>query len=299
MADIEELSGSEVEDSDDEEVKESVEVGKRLPYNNQELMKTRLEQLKSDLKWIERMDITVNTKELPGIDKEEDKTNKNPEEDDFERELLFYRQAQVAAKEALSKLRDLSVPTERPEDYFAEMVKSDTHMQKIRQKMLNKKESIEKSEKAKKQRTLKKYGKKIQQQVLQKRQQEKKKMLQAVDHLKKNKGKLEKFSGKNDDELFNVSANNDKRSGPGGQKRKRKDEKFGFGGKKRKLKKNSADSSADAISSYKKNVHGNKASNGKFGKSGGPKGGGGVKGGGAKGKPKRLGKSRRMKGKGK
>jgi len=42
-----------------------------------------------------------------------------------------YRQAQVSAKEALSKLRDLGIPTQRPEDYFAEMVKSDVHMQKV------------------------------------------------------------------------------------------------------------------------------------------------------------------------
>lgn len=42
-----------------------------------------------------------------------------------------YRQAQVSAKKALSKLRDLGIPTQRPEDYFAEMVKSDVHMQKV------------------------------------------------------------------------------------------------------------------------------------------------------------------------
>ena len=42
-----------------------------------------------------------------------------------------YCQAQVAAKEGLHKLRNLNIETERPEDYFAEMVKSDTHMQKV------------------------------------------------------------------------------------------------------------------------------------------------------------------------
>ena len=42
-----------------------------------------------------------------------------------------YCQAQVAAKEGLSKLRNLNVSTKRPEDYFAEMVKSDVHMQKV------------------------------------------------------------------------------------------------------------------------------------------------------------------------
>merc|ERR1719378_105187 len=99
------------------------------------------------------------------------------------------------------------------------MVKSDAHMQKIRQKMLSKKEAIEKSEKAKKQRTLKKYGKQIQHQVLQKRQQEKKKMLQAVDQLKKNKGKLEKLSGK--DDMFDIGTDHKQNKQSGGLKRKR------------------------------------------------------------------------------
>ena len=45
--------------------------------------------------------------------------------------ICSYCQAQIAAKEALSKLRNLGVPTERPEDYFAEMLKTDAHMQKV------------------------------------------------------------------------------------------------------------------------------------------------------------------------
>ena len=35
-------------------------------------------------------------------------------------------------RQALNKLNDLKVPTQRPDDYFAEMVKSDGHMQKVR-----------------------------------------------------------------------------------------------------------------------------------------------------------------------
>ena len=34
-------------------------------------------------------------------------------------------------RQALNKLNDLKVPTQRPDDYFAEMVKSDGHMQKV------------------------------------------------------------------------------------------------------------------------------------------------------------------------
>jgi len=51
-------------------------------------MKERLEELKSDLEWIERMDITINTEDLPGIDGD-DNNDKNPVEDDFERELML------------------------------------------------------------------------------------------------------------------------------------------------------------------------------------------------------------------
>jgi len=299
------LSHSEGEESDSENefleenehiLGEDEPTKKRELINNQELMKIRLEELKKEIDWIERMDVTVDLSDLPGLNPTEEtedetkKTNGTKEEvvDDFQRELQFYRQAQVSAKEALSKLRDMGVPTERPEDYFAEMVKSDAHMQKIRQKMLSKKEAIEKSEKAKKQRTLKKYGKQIQHQVLQKRQQDKKKMLQAVDHLKKNKGKLEKLSGK--DDMFDINTgdrNQNKQSG--GLKRKRKDDKFGFGGQKKKFKKNSAQSSANAMSDFKRNVHGKKAGSGKPG----------GKSRGSKPPQKRLGKSRRNKNKSK
>merc|ERR1712223_2317580 len=114
-------------------------------------------------------------------------------------------------KQALSKLNELKVPTERPEDYFAEMVKSDVHMQKVRKKLLEKKDGIEASEKAKRQRELKK------------------RMLKEVDRMKK--GKSDKLYG--DKDAFDVST--EKKSGIG-SKRKHKDEKFGHGGRKRKLK---------------------------------------------------------------
>ena len=37
----------------------------------------------------------------------------------------------MVVAEALPKLRRLGVPIERPSDYFAEMVKTDDHMQKV------------------------------------------------------------------------------------------------------------------------------------------------------------------------
>ena len=45
--------------------------------------------------------------------------------------LCSYCQAQVAAKQAVEKLSQLGLPTERPDDYFAEMIKTDAHMHKV------------------------------------------------------------------------------------------------------------------------------------------------------------------------
>jgi hypothetical protein len=55
----------------------------------------------------------------------------DPVHNDFKRELLFYRQAQSAVLEALPRLKSMNIPTKRPEDYFAQMAKTDEHMQKV------------------------------------------------------------------------------------------------------------------------------------------------------------------------
>ena len=55
----------------------------------------------------------------------------DPVHNDFKRELLFYRQAQSAVMEALPRLKSMKMPTKRPQDYFAQMAKTDEHMQKV------------------------------------------------------------------------------------------------------------------------------------------------------------------------
>lgn len=58
-------------------------------------------------------------------------------------------------------------------------------MERVRQKMLNEKAVMEASERARKQREIKKYGKKVQQDVLAKRQAEKKATMEAVKRRRK------------------------------------------------------------------------------------------------------------------
>lgn len=55
----------------------------------------------------------------------------DPTLDDFKREMNFHRQAQAAVLEGIPKLNQLGVRTKRPDDYFAQMAKSDEHMQKV------------------------------------------------------------------------------------------------------------------------------------------------------------------------
>ena len=58
-------------------------------------------------------------------------------------------------------MEELEVPTLRPGDYYAEMVKTDDHMRRVRQCLLSRQKMLENKEKARKLREHKKYGKKV------------------------------------------------------------------------------------------------------------------------------------------
>lgn len=265
-------------ESEDEEM---LIPGKKRPhYNNPAGLEEKFKEIFYDGDWIEKMDLVcdldgLNVPTAENDEKENAAQAKGTVHDDFKREMHFYCQAQVVAKLSLEKLKSLGVLTERPDDYFAEMIKTDAHMHKIREKLAGEKQSRENSEKVKQIRRMKQFGKKVQQEVLQKRQEQKKKMLQAVNRIKKGKDKMTDAEG----DLFDINTekSRNKPEFEKSLKRKKKDSKYGFGGKKKKMKMNSSKSSSD-MSEFKSSVHskGPKSKN-KMGK----------------GKPKRLGKTRR------
>ena len=172
--------------------------------------------------------------------------NVNLEEDvvhnDFKREMMFYRQAQAAVLEGLPRLHSMNIRTRRPDDYFAQMAKSDDHMNKIRAKLLEKEQGQQRAEKVAKLRELKKFGKKVQTEVQQKRLKQKKDMM---DEMKK----VRKGQAGNLDFLDEGEAGGNKKARSVG-KRNFKDKKFGFGGKKRDVKKNDK-KSADDVSGFR------------------------------------------------
>jgi len=262
-------------DDSDEELKEAFAAGlikpglnylneapaKKDVKNNVAAMNQTLNGLSRKLPWVERLDLTNDPapiapelaykQEQHSRERQKKLNNKKDvdiEEDlvhnDFKREMLFYRQAQAAVLEGLERLKNLNIPTKRPDDYFAQMAKTDDHMQKIRQKLLSKQETQEKIDKVRKLRELKKYGKKVQIEVQQNRLKEKRQLMENVKKFRKGKTDnldfLENNSGKKEKSEHRINA-----------KRKSKDEKFGFGGKKRGLKKNTKESN-DAVGDFRR-----------------------------------------------
>lgn len=179
--------------------------------------------------------------------------------DDLNRELALYSQSLSAVQEArrLLKKEDKDFPFSRPSDYFAEMVKDDEQMARVKSRLIESAASKQASADAKKQRGLKKFGKAVQQQREQERAQDKRKMMDTVKNLKrKRQGEVGGGEHTTEADIFDVSADapttddrqNKRRKGDRGArepngKRAAKNEKFGRGGKKKHSKENDARSS--------------------------------------------------------
>jgi rRNA-processing protein EBP2 len=194
--------------------------------------------------------------------------------DDLTRELEFYRICRTAATDARALLKKERIPFARPSDYFAEMVKSDEHMGKVKKKMYDEAANKKAAAEARRVRDAKKFGKAVQIAKEQERAKEKRQTLEKIKSLKRSmhyilsrllrcpltfsterKGQDTGTVHEGDDlfEKIDVEATNgnpDRRTGPGRAggsnfKRQKRDEKFGFGGKKRFSKSGDAVSTAD------------------------------------------------------
>nr|CAG4645802.1 EOG090X0D84 [Lynceus sp. MCZ IZ 141354] len=294
---------------------------KRLVYNVAGL-KQKLIELKVDLDWGERLDLSTSVDDIMS-QSDDPKLPKDTVKDelvnnDLQLELLLYKQAQTAALEGLAKLKASDIPTKRPTDYFAQMAKTDEHMLKVKRSVLAKQLGQERAHKVKKMRELKKYGKQVQVEVALKRAKEKRETLDKIKQYRE--GKLQSLDfldndhQKGEDILEVTKRKTKERNASKGvmAKRQKKDSKFGFGGKKSGMKKNNMRKEEAGPAGNKRGQKfggGDKKFGGrqkfgggggerKFGGGGGDKkfggGGGERKFGGNKQKPNRPGKSRRQ-----
>lgn len=104
---------------------------------------------------------------------------------DLERELSFYKQALHCAEAAKKLAAEHSFPFTRPSDFFAEMVKSDVHMERTRQRLLDETAQIKRSEEKRREREGKKFGKQVQIEKLKERERSKKEMGEKIESLKR------------------------------------------------------------------------------------------------------------------
>ena len=203
--------------------------------NNKAAISRKLKEIKLDYDWIETLVTNPTSETLPD----------DQVDHDFNREMHFYRQAQASVLESLKRLHSLNVPTKRPDDYFAEMAKSDQHMLKVKKALAEREAVLGKIEKFKKLRKEKTMAKMKQKQVKVSKMQEKKELAKKVANYQKGKEKSLDFL-------------NDKPKKEGKPVKKmtkkalHKKKVYGrAGGQKKRSKYNTAESAAD-VSHFKK-----------------------------------------------
>lgn len=265
------LNDSDTEVDSDEELQEAFAKGLLKPGLNEEIervekkyvnnvadIKAKLKEFELKLPWIETLDlvttvapmapdvalqmqqtalrrknITENTKGKVEYDPTQD-----PVLNEFKRENLIHRQAQAAVVDGIKRLKDLNIPTKRPDDYFAEMAKSDEHMQKVRKNLMAKQAAQARTEKVRQLRDQKKIAKRVQIDTKLKQAADKKQMLEQLKRVRKGKSTDLDF-------LEDNKGNNSNKGNPKNKvnkKRAMKDKKFGFGGKKKGSKLNTRES---------------------------------------------------------
>jgi len=212
---------------------------KRPIVNKISELKAKIAAMDKKLPWIESVDVTVDNV-----------LNETALKDDFEREIIFYKQAASAVKLAIPRLEAMKVSVFRPDDYFAEMAKSDDHMQKVRRRLVEIQEGKQRQEAFRRIREEKKFASKVEKNAIERKGNEKKKLMEAVKKHKKgmkeqlenmlNNAKRMDFDEEDEGERSGPNRRFEKNGkGKGGQmNRNAREKKFGFGGQKKRSKQN-------------------------------------------------------------
>ncbi|KAI3750222.1 hypothetical protein L2E82_20853 [Cichorium intybus] len=250
---------TESESEGDEDIKLS-EPSKTSIYNKEGL----LDKLKDiawpeDVDWIHKLSIDMQQEQEVDVN------------DDLARELAFYTQALEGTREAFLKFQTVNLPFLRPSDYYAEMVKTDSHMEKIKGRLLVEKRRMEEAEERRKARDNKKKAKEVQALKQKERVKQKKDEIESVKKWRKQRqqggfaekdgdmglpfedGKESDMSKKNKrqgvspwDRSGGKGKGKEQKGGNGKRKsREFRDSKYGFGGKKGMKKQNTAETTND------------------------------------------------------
>jgi len=178
--------------------------------------------------------------------------------------LYSYNQSLAAVKAARTEWERLGHSHYRPDDYFAEMLKTDGHMSKVKTRLLSEQKRMEAFEERRRSQSARKFSKAVQAEKTKSKAADKKSSLAAIENWKKTKASrggavVDEQSSKQLEAMLSGSghkisapgsAPGKPRAGPGAgaaksgkyvaprtnAKRRYKDTKFGFGGAKRHVK---------------------------------------------------------------
>ena len=138
----------------------------------------------------------------------------------------------------------MGIPGTRPDDFYADMFKHDTQMEKVRARIAYESKAVEIVENRKKKMEQKKYGRQVQAEKVLEKMKKKAEQKNKVDDWKKKTGNLGKGAdAMGDDEDAELNRLIEKQNTKDGKKgansrREAKNAKYGHGGKKRGLKRN-------------------------------------------------------------
>ncbi|EOA31130.1 hypothetical protein CARUB_v10014292mg [Capsella rubella] len=266
-SEAESLSDSETENEITEKLAEPT---KTAVYNRAGLL-DKLQDISwpEDVDWIHKLTLDIDLGQAVDVN------------DDLARESALYNQALQGTREGYAKFEDMNLLFLRPANYYAEMVKSDTHMEKVKSRLLHEKKQMEESEERRKARDNKRMAKEVQSQKMKERAKQKKDDIESVKKWRKQR-QQSGFSDKaGEPELDFESGKSFQRGGgkkrpgvsPGdrsggkgkptsrmnNKKREFRDSKFGHGGRKGLSKQNTAETTND----FKGGFRGGKASGNK------------------------------------
>jgi len=203
--------------------------GTAVAYNRSGLEAATLELESRDLPWVEQLDVVSASKiEVEDV------------HDDLARELAFYEMALTAVKEGRERLKAEGVGWRRPDDFYCEMVKSDSHMAKIKDKLIFEQKKMEAFEQRKNRQSQKKFAKATASDLQRDKAAVKKTNIEEVTKWRKDNSERRKQGlADGDGELDNMlDVENQGRANdaPESKSRKRKadDRKYGNGGIKNK-----------------------------------------------------------------
>jgi len=196
--------------------------------------------LPEKMPWIEKLDFVTAAPVVV----------ENPH-DDLKREAEFYTQTLRGVTTAILQFEQARIPYMRPADYFAEMIKPDSQMQRIKDSLLKEKKKMDISAVRQKEKEQRKYAQAVHSEKLQERAKSKRDTMDILAQHKKmgREGKLEKersMVGSINTALEQGrKETEDKREKHRNKKRERADKKYGHGKKNKFKKANNAESSAD------------------------------------------------------